>query len=466
MAYDAPAAVDRSDPSGVPGSSGPSDPSGTPASDDRPADPNVSGVDGAGSGDVLGVPELSAVLSRVAEQLRGLVEHDLEPDADTTALDGCVSELRKLEGTLQALQAKVVGCLQQTRAHADVGLADTVALLRDRLGVSGREAKRRTEFAKDLGQLDATAAALADGRIGTEHAQAIGRVIRDGRLGDPAETERQLLDTAQDSSPEQLREDIRRREQAADPQRLRRKENQAYAHRRASLTRRDDGMWQLHALLDPESGERVAVALEAFTTPDPVGTPREERRRPEQRTADGLVELADAALRAGRRIVGGVRPHVAVTIPIDGLEPGSGEVAVTDRRTVLSPQAIQRLLCDAAVSRVLTRGRSEILDVGRATRNWSASQRRAMVVRDGGCRGPGCDRPPAWCDAHHIRWWTNGGHTNLANGLLLCRHHHRLVHEGGWTLTFDPTTALATFRSPSGNLERTTLPHRQRQQPA
>jgi hypothetical protein len=71
------------------------------------------------------------------------------------------------------------------------------------------------------------------------------------------------------------------------------------------------------------------------------------------------------------------------------------------------------------------------LEVGRATRVVSAAQRTALAVRDGGCRSPGCDRPPAWCEAHHLRHWLHGGATDLGNLVLLCRAHHRAVHEGG-----------------------------------
>jgi len=74
------------------------------------------------------------------------------------------------------------------------------------------------------------------------------------------------------------------------------------------------------------------------------------------------------------------------------------------------------------------------LEVGRATRVVSAAQRAALAVRDGGCRFPGCDRPPAWCEAHHLRHWLHGGATDLANLVLLCRAHHRAVHEGGQRL--------------------------------
>jgi hypothetical protein len=78
--------------------------------------------------------------------------------------------------------------------------------------------------------------------------------------------------------------------------------------------------------------------------------------------------------------------------------------------------------------------RSEPLEVGRATRVVSPAQRTALTVRDGGCKFPGCDRPLAWCEAHHLRHWLHGGPTDLGNLVLLCRGHHHAVHEGGWRL--------------------------------
>jgi HNH endonuclease len=91
------------------------------------------------------------------------------------------------------------------------------------------------------------------------------------------------------------------------------------------------------------------------------------------------------------------------------------------------------------------------LELGRATRVVSAAQRTALAVRDGGGVFPGCDRPLAWCDAHHLRHWLHGGATDLANLALLCRAHHRAVHEGGWRL----------HRHPDGGF--TTTPPHQRQ---
>jgi hypothetical protein len=93
-----------------------------------------------------------------------------------------------------------------------------------------------------------------------------------------------------------------------------------------------------------------------------------------------------------------------------------------------------RLACDAAIERIVRRGVSEVLDLGRRTRLPTAAQHRALARRDGGCRFAGCDAPHWWCDAHHIVHWTAGGPTDLDNLVLLCRRHHVLCHEGRWRL--------------------------------
>jgi hypothetical protein len=148
----------------------------------------------------------------------------------------------------------------------------------------------------------------------------------------------------------------------------------------------------------------------------------------------------------------------------------------------LDPETCRRLACDGAVTRVLvSRHRThddpggegslaaqlqaaatrlpptlggaptQPLEVGRTSRVVSAAQRAALVVRDGGCAVAGCQRPPAWCEAHHLVHWLHGGPTDLANLALVCRAHHRAVHEGGWQLT----------RQPDGRLVATP-PHRNR----
>ncbi len=89
---------------------------------------------------------------------------------------------------------------------------------------------------------------------------------------------------------------------------------------------------------------------------------------------------------------------------------------------------MMRMTCDASISRVLMRGKSTVLDLGRATPVVSEAQHRALAIRDGGCTEPGCSAPPEWCDAHHKRHWTEGGPTDLWNLELKCRRHHVAAH--------------------------------------
>ena len=95
-----------------------------------------------------------------------------------------------------------------------------------------------------------------------------------------------------------------------------------------------------------------------------------------------------------------------------------------------------RIACDASLTVLTVGGDDRLLDISRATRTNPRSIRRALVVRDRGCRFPLCDRPPEWTDGHHLRHWAKGGETKASNLVLLCRRHHRMVHEEGWTLAW------------------------------
>ena len=226
-------------------------------------------------------------------------------------------------------------------------------------------------------------------------------------------------------------------------------------------------MWSLQAQLAPVNGELVSTAIRAFMTPDDQGTPPEQRRSTEKRAAAGLVEVASRALNAGTITKGGVRPHISVVVMAEQEDRAEGRgglvrrgphsSGITGSGTVLSPEATSRLVCDSALSRIVMTASSQVLDVGRTTRGWTAPQRRAVIAHDGSCRGPGCDRPPDCCDVHHIWWWQRGGPTDLHNDILLCHQHHRLVHEGGWGLSMDRDTGRAVFTDPRGK-EHATLP--------
>lgn len=136
---------------------------------------------------------------------------------------------------------------------------------------------------------------------------------------------------------------------------------------------------------------------------------------------------------------GGERPHITVTVDLATLEARvPARAAEVEWIGPICGEVARRLACDAGVTRVITDGPSEILDVGRRTRTVLPAVRRAVVVRDGGSVFPGCDRPPPWCDAHHIVHWADGGPTSLVNLALICRQHHRRLHEGRWQLTRGP----------------------------
>jgi hypothetical protein len=202
--------------------------------------------------------------------------------------------------------------------------------------------------------------------------------------------------------------------------------------------------------LDPETGETLLTALRAVMDAEArSGSP--DGRTAAQRRADALGEVCRGWLDAGDRPeVAGERPHVTVTVHSEALRAGSG-TSEMDQVGPVDPAIARRISCDAGISRVVLAGRSEPLDVGRRTPVVPPALRRAVVVRDRHCRFPGCDRPQAWCDAHHVVHWADGGSTALQNLILLCRRHHRMVHERrGFRLEL--MDGRPVFRGPDGSV--------------
>ena len=179
----------------------------------------------------------------------------------------------------------------------------------------------------------------------------------------------------------------------------------------------------------------MLTALNAVQAAEVRSRGREDRRSPAQRRADGaLGEVCRRCLDVtDRPVVGGERPHVTVTVPVEALAGVSERAAEMDHVGPASAEVARLLSCDASLMRIVLAAPSEPLDVGRRTPVIPASLRRAVIVRDRHCLFPGCDRH-TWCDAHHITHWANGGATRLDNLLLLCRRHHRMVHRAGFGL--------------------------------
>ncbi len=169
----------------------------------------------------------------------------------------------------------------------------------------------------------------------------------------------------------------------------------------------------------------------------------------ERSVADALGEICRKWLDgADRPLVAGERPHLTVTVDLEALEGRPGARCEFDDVGPIPPETARRWACDASVARVITRGRSEPLDVGRRTPVVSAPLRRAVAIRDGDCQFPRCNRPHGWCDAHHVVHWADGGPTALSNLVLLCRPHHRMVHHGFGLAMVD---GRPTFFRPDGS---------------
>ncbi len=156
--------------------------------------------------------------------------------------------------------------------------------------------------------------------------------------------------------------------------------------------------------------------------------PLAEKPTPGQRRADALVELAHAASRhqAAPRL-GGDRPRLMLLIEHQRLLTDCRDAHLLDSGTHLTATQLRQLACDAGILPAVLGGNGEVLDVGREHRLVTPPIRAALTARDRGCVFPGCDRPAAACDAHHVIPWYRGGPTALNNLVLLCRHHHNTV---------------------------------------
>lgn len=220
-----------------------------------------------------------------------------------------------------------------------------------------------------------------------------------------------------------------------------------------------EGRFVTNGSFDADTGSVVATALAAADSGD-LGAPAAQRR------AEALVDVCRFFL-DHHRLDLPPRRRPQVTLLVEAADVGAGELV--DFGLPLRSAAVSRYLCDCSISRAVAERvagtTSRILDLGRSTDVVSAAQRTALAVRDRHCRYPGCDRPASWCDAHHVRWWTNGGPTDLANLVLLCRRHHTLLHaKRGFEAKLLPDATLE-ITDPRGFTRSTRPPGRMRSLP-
>jgi hypothetical protein len=378
------------------------------------------------------------------DQLRRTEVSDLS-DADLHA------ELERIERTsrmLEAERARRIAEAERRRSYASDGLLSMAAWLRHRLGLSGRVASEHVRIARALRHMPNARAALAAGQVSTS---AVALLVG-ARAADPdgyRGSEKMLVDLARQLPARDLARAIEHWRALCDAA-SGEADARRFERRGLYVSPMLDGMVRIDGELDPETGQSVLTAIGAMTDAW-ARSETADARTPAKRRADALGEICRAYLdRSDRPVVAGQRPHVVLTVPLGVLRgaPGTAELG---RDSFVSPETARRLACDASVSRVIAGGSSEPLEVGRRTPVVPAGLRRAVAVRDGGCRFPGCDRPEAWCDAHHVVHWADGGPTELSNLLLLCRPHHRAIHTG-FGLDADADGDGFVFRRPDGSV--------------
>ncbi|MEQ6900331.1 DUF222 domain-containing protein [Nocardioides sp. YIM 152588] len=220
-------------------------------------------------------------------------------------------------------------------------------------------------------------------------------------------------------------------------------------HAQAALSVRikplGDGATRVTMTLPDATATRLATYLDALTSPRT--TAPEVERLPRHRVlGHAFCTLLDRLDPSTLPDHGGDATTVMVTVPLDQLEKRLGAAGLLDSGTAdgtgrISAAHARRLACTAKIVPAVLGGRSEVLDLGRGQRLFSAAQRKALRLRDTTCRAEGCTVPATWCDAHHDVPWSHGGGTDLANAVLLCGFHHHRAH--------DP--AYETDRLPNGD---------------
>jgi len=373
---------------------------------------------------------------------------EIRTDAvDYAALDRLGDEIADLSAHLEAATARLLDLIREfdTRGGWSNGFRSCAAWLSWRVGYAPGAAREHVRVARALGTLPLLSHALARGELSYAKVRELTRVAT-------PETEERLLAVGRTGTAEHVERIVRgwrRMDRKAEAQEAARHHTARALH----VYQDEDGTVRVRGRLAPEVGALVLKALEAA---------REslyQRRRKEapdadpptmeQQQADAMALLAETALHQG--IDPGapgeryqVVVHVDAAVLVDTEQTGQ---SVLEGGLRVPAGTSQRLACDA--TRVVMRhdGEGRVIEVGARTRTIPPAIRRALQHRDNGCRFPGCG--VRFGQGHHIRHWARGGPTTLSNLTMLCRRHHRAVHEEGYQIERQPDGELQ-FRRPNG----------------
>ena len=329
------------------------------------------------------------------------------------------------------------------------GLKSCAHWLNWKCGINLGAAREKVRVAHALQDLPQISAALHDGRVSYSKVRAMTRVAT-------PQNEDYLMMIADHGTASHVERLVRTYRQVKRSEALER-DKQQHALRELNWYIDDDGCYVFKARLGPEQGARIVQALDTA-----MAAIRDERHKVVEDVpaetpiaacrADALERIAEQYLGGTEVVVkGGDRCTLHVHTDINTLQ-AEGDGAESELATggCVSAETSRRLACDCGVVHWLQDKDGTALDIGRRTRSISPAIRRALDRRDGGCRFPGCTAQHH-IDAHHIQHWADGGDTCLDNLLLLCRHHHRLVHEGGYSLQLN-TADEPVFATPAGKL--------------
>ena len=309
-----------------------------------------------------------------------------------------------------------------------------------------------------------TGRALLAGQISTAHAHAVSAVIRAlPQQGTPAErrdlhgrAQTWLLDQCATFAPTDVRRLGLHLRHVLDPDDVLADERDASARTSFWVKPDADGItYRFGGTTDSVTGSQLSTFIDTHSAPRPhldehTGAPAPDPRTPDQRRGDAFSDLVNLATNADPTTSGAVSTQLIITTTVATLQTQLGErgtpCALTETGQPLSAGTIRKLACDAQLIPILLGAHSEPLDVGRATRTIPTSIRRALIVRDKHCAFPSCTRPARWANAHHITHWADNGPTALNNLVLLCGHHHDLIHHSAWTVTI--TAGRPVFTPP------------------
>ena len=320
---------------------------------------------------------------------------------------------------LDLLFARCTALSVETDAFS--GYTSPCQWLREEAHLATGQAMAVSEVSAALEELPLSKHAMDAGEIGFSHLAAMAEARQ--RLAEHFD-EARLLGFARKQTVTRFRKTVEHELHATYPERFAAEEAEATAHRFLHWSPQDNGAAWLKGWLDPEGASVVRAALEPLAKP----AGKDDERTRDRRLGDALVELAGE----------GVRTELVVSMSLETLVAAHGTPAAeTEWGGVISSEAVRRLLCDADVRRLVLDGQGEVLELGRTRRLFSKAQRKALAARDARCVFRGCDRPPRWCEGHHLKAFAEGGGTDVAGGALLCMRHHNHVHHLGWKVVRD-----------------------------